>query len=101
MNGNIANSFLYFLEAFFNLAIILFILLVAINVKKRIESARTKKTFKLYFFSYKLLLVSAAFASLGFTIGLLIGLSQSPVVSATIPALMGFYGGFVTYLFAK
>jgi len=31
----------------------------------------------------------------------MIGLSQSPVVQAAIPALLTFYGGFVTYLFTK
>ena len=48
----------------------------------------------LYFF-----LLSVSFSCLGLTIGLLIGLSISPVIGVVIPALLTFFGGFITYAF--
>jgi len=41
------------------------------------------------------------FSFLGFAIGLLVGFSISPVVQVVIPAILTFYGGFLTYLFSK
>lgn len=46
-----------------------------------------------------LLFLSVSFSFLGITIGLLIGLSLSPVIGVVIPALLTFFGGFITYSF--
>ncbi len=45
------------------------------------------------------LLVAIAFSFLGLTIGLHIGLSESPVIGLVIPALLTFIGGFMVYVF--
>jgi len=45
------------------------------------------------------LLLSIAFSFLGLTIGILIGLSESPVIGLIIPALLTFFGGFIIYAF--
>jgi hypothetical protein len=45
------------------------------------------------------LLVAIAFSFLGLTIGIHIGLSESPVIGVIIPALLTFIGGFMLYVF--
>lgn len=96
-----SKTFLIFLQATFNFFLIVVIILVIINLAILIKSYWKGTKFSPYFFDVNTLLLVLAFSFLGFTIGILIGLSQSPVVGATIPALLTFYGGFLTYLFAK
>ncbi|WP_325538411.1 hypothetical protein [Chitinophaga sp.] len=74
---------------------------IVINLSRLIISKVKKSKFTFYFFSISTVLVMVCFAFLGLSIGLLVGLSQSPVVHVTIPALLTFYGGFITFLFAK
>ncbi len=45
------------------------------------------------------LLIALSFSFLGLSIGILIGSSVSPVIGVIIPALLTFFGGFVTYVF--
>jgi hypothetical protein len=45
------------------------------------------------------LLLSVAFSFLGLTIGIHIGLSESPVIGVIIPALLTFIGGIMIYAF--
>lgn len=103
MKGSYSKTFLFFGEALLNILVVVAIAFIATNiflwVRSRFVSPRQK--FKLHFFDRTVLLLVVAFSFLGYTIGLLIGLSQSPVVQAAIPALLTFYGGFITYLFAK
>lgn len=47
------------------------------------------------------IIVLSAFLFLGLTIGILSGASRTPVMHATIPALLGFLGGGATYLYSK
>jgi len=44
-------------------------------------------------------LIIIGFSYLSFTIGILVGLSRTPVVDVAIPALLTFIGGLVTYIF--
>ncbi|HTE01632.1 MAG TPA: hypothetical protein VK668_20230 [Mucilaginibacter sp.] len=48
---------------------------------------------------YYFLLLAISFSFLGLTIGILIGLSESPVIGLIIPALLTFFGGFIIYAF--
>ncbi len=57
--------------------------------------------FKIYFFNRLSILIVSGFSFLGFAIGLLVGMSLSPVVQVVIPELLTFYGGFLTYIIAK
>lgn len=43
--------------------------------------------------------LAVTFSFLGITIGLLVGTSLSPVIGVVIPALLTFFGGFITYSF--
>jgi hypothetical protein len=101
MSASISKSVLYFFNTISNLAIFLVLALVVINLSRFIISAVVKKKFTFYFFKVSTLLVMLCFSFLGLSIGLLVGLSQSPVVHVTIPGLLTFYGGFITFLFAK
>ena len=40
-----------------------------------------------------------SFSFLGLTVGLMSGLSKSPVVGVIIPSILTFYGGVIYYLF--
>lgn len=101
MEGNISKSFFFFGEAVFNLALILIAALLIFNLVKLFESSIKKTKLKLHFFDGMTVLMIAGFSLLGFAIGLLVGFSLSPVVHVVIPALLTFYWGFLTYLFAK
>jgi hypothetical protein len=57
---------------------------------------KLSETNKIGFYFY---LIAVSFSYLGLTIGLLIGLSLSPVIGVVIPALLTFFGGFTTYIF--
>ena len=83
-----------------NFLIIALIVLVVFNLVSLITKKKNTKP-RFYGFDRGAFLLTLSFSFLGFTIGLLVGLSQSAVVHVTIPALLTFYGGFLTYLFAK
>jgi hypothetical protein len=102
MQGSFSKAFLFFGEAILNLIIIIivsFILFNLINLAKSI-SIKGKTKFKFQFFDGITVLMISGFSFLGFAIGLLVGFSISPVVHVVIPALLTFYGGFLTYLFS-
>lgn len=46
-------------------------------------------------------LINLGFSYLSFTVGVLVGLSRTPVVDVTIPAILTFLGGFITYIFVN
>ena len=100
MVANFSKTFLFFGEVLLNLAII-FILALVINNLARLFSSKEKSKFKIQFLDPMTLLIVSGFSFLGFAIGLLVGFSISPVVQVVIPALLTFYGGFLTYLFSK
>lgn len=56
-----------------------------------------KQTAGKYLSFYFLLAVSFSF--LGLTIGIMVGLSESPVIGVVLPALLTFIGGFIIYAF--
>ncbi|MBL7743879.1 MAG: hypothetical protein JNN00_10440, partial [Chitinophagaceae bacterium] len=101
MSASISKSVIFFFSTVSNLALFLVAGLIVVNLSRFIIAAVTKKRFTFYFFKIGTVLVMLCFSFLGLSIGLLVGLSQSPVVNVTIPALFTFYGGFITYLFAK
>jgi hypothetical protein len=101
MSASISKTVLYFSNAAFNLAMLLSAAFVVINLSRLIISKVIKRKFTFYLFNISTMLSMVCFSFLGLSIGLLVGLSQSPVVHATIPALLTFYGGFITFLFAK
>lgn len=101
MSASISKSVIFFFSTVSNLALFLVTGLIVVNLSRFIIAAVTKKRFTFYFFKIGTVLVMLCFSFLGLSIGLLVGLSQSPVVNVTIPALFTFYGGFITYLFAK
>lgn len=96
-----SKSIVYFAGVFFNLLGFIIAAFVLINMARFILAKLSGKPFIPYLFKLSTLLVMFCFSYLGLSIGLLIGLSQSPVVNVTIPALLTFYGGFITYLLAK
>ena len=101
MKANYSKTFVFFGEALVNIILVLIAAFVLTNLALWIKPIVQKTKFRFHFFDRTILLLIVAFAFLGYTIGLLIGLSQSPVVHVAIPALLTFYGGFLTYLFAK
>jgi hypothetical protein len=102
MSVSISKSVIFFLNTVSNLALFLAVAFIIVNLSRLIISAFSKdKKFTFYFFKVSTILLMLCFSFLGLSIGLLVGLSQSPVVNVTIPALFTFYGGFITYLFAK
>jgi hypothetical protein len=96
-----SKTFIYFGQMVFNYFLIVAACFIIINIAALLNSLFKKTKFTPVLFDINALLMVLAFSFLGFAIGVLIGLSQSPVVGATIPALLTFYGGFLTYLFAK
>ena len=101
MAFSISKSVMYFGSTLINLFIAVVLSLILVNLIRKMKAARTKETFTFYVLSATTLLVVICFSFLGLSIGLLIGLSQSPVVQVAIPGLLTFYGGFITFLFAK
>jgi hypothetical protein len=72
-------------------ALLYFILKLILYKRKRLEYLSNRLTFFLF--------LSIAFSFLGLSTGILIGLSLSPVIGVVIPALLTFFGGFMTYIF--
>lgn len=101
MTFTISKSLTYFFGTITNLFLFLVAALIVVNLVRFVFHFFTKKKFTFYFFKAGTVLLSLCFSFLGLSIGLLVGLSQSPVVHVTVPALFTFYGGFITYLFAK
>jgi hypothetical protein len=101
MSVSISKSVLYFFSTVSNLFLFLTLALIIINLCRVFIALILKKKFTFYFFKVSTVLIMLCFSFLGLSIGLLVGLSQSPVVNVTIPGLLTFYGGFITYLFAK
>lgn len=101
MEVEISKTFLFFGQAVLNLGIVIIALFLIGNLFKLAESLKQKTKFKIYFFDRMIILMTMGFSLLGFAIGLLVGLSLSPVVEVVIPALLTFYGGFLTYLFSR
>lgn len=77
-------------------AIILAIFFCLLFFLQKHSKLEKKKRIQILIYFYGL---SLGFSFLGLTTGLLIGLSKSPVVGVVIPALLTFFGGFVTYSF--
>lgn len=99
MEFQLSKTFMFFLQVILNLLVFI---VAAWGIANIIQLIRKKRTgFIWIFFDRQILAFVLCFSFLGFAIGLMIGLSQSPVVQAAIPALLTFYGAFVTYLFAK
>lgn len=101
MEGNFSKTFFFFGEAIFNLVIIIIGALLLYNLYKLLTGQKVNGKFAFYFFDGMTVLMVSGFSILGFAIGLLVGFSMSPVVHVVIPALLTFYGGFLTYLFSK
>lgn len=101
MPQNVSKTFIFFGEALLNLVIIALAILIVTNLIRLLRSIKGKEKFQFNFFDATVFMTILGFSFLGFAIGLLIGLSQSPVVHVAIPALLTFYGGFLTFLFAK
>ncbi|HEX7847851.1 MAG TPA: hypothetical protein VF476_18755 [Chitinophagaceae bacterium] len=105
MTATASKSLQYFLSTSVNVVLLLTAVMVLTNLVRLIRHIIAKpkpgSKFSFYFIKSSSLLLIFCFSFLGLSIGLLVGLSQSPVVHVTIPALLTFYGGFITYLFAK
>ena len=101
MEAQYSRTFIFFGECLLNLCIIIFSLFIINNIYQLIISIRTKTKPKIHLLNGLSVLVVSAFSFLGFAIGLLVGFSISPVVQVVIPALLTFYGGFLTYLTSK
>ncbi len=101
MHATISKTFIFFGEALLNLSIIVVIISLLYNLLKYFYFFKQRATFKLSLPDKITILTITAFAFLGYAIGLLVGLSLSPVVQVVIPALLTFYGGFLTYLLSK
>jgi hypothetical protein len=101
MKASYSKTFVFFGEALVNIILVLIAAFIVANLALWIKATVQKSKFQFQFFDRTILLLIVAFAFLGYTIGLLIGLSQSPVVHVAVPSLLTFYGGFLTYLFAK
>lgn len=101
MHTNFSKTFFFFGELVLNLFIVIIILFILYNLWKCIDNNRKGITFKIYSFNHLSILIVSSFSFLGFTIGLLVGMSLSPVVQVVIPALLTFYGGFLTYIISK
>jgi hypothetical protein len=101
MQVDVSKTFFFFGEALLNLVFIIIAFFSVFNVIHLIASVKRKTRFRLQFFNGITVLMISAFSFLGFAIGLLVGFSVSPVVHVVIPALLTFYGGFLTYIFSK
>ncbi len=101
MQAQYSKAFLFFGEFLLNLCIIIFSLFAIKNIYELVISLRSKTTAKIHVIDGLSILIVSAFSFLGFAIGLLVGFSISPVVQAVVPALLTFYGGFLTYLTSK
>jgi hypothetical protein len=101
MRGDVSKTFIFFGEAFFNYILIVLGFFLVYNLVQFFSSYKKKAKFKLHVFEGVILLMITVFSLMGFAIGLLVGYSLSPVVHVVIPALLTFYGGFLTYLFSK
>lgn len=101
MTYSISKTFFYFFEVFVNVAGFVVLMFVVANLSNLGYKKATKQKFEWLWFDIRVISLIVCFSFLGFAIGLMIGLSQSPVVQVAIPAMMTFYGGFITYLFAK
>lgn len=101
MSASISKTVVYIFNTVFNLAIFLLAAAIIVNIARLVISKFAKRRFTFYLFSTPTILIMLCFSFLGLSIGLLVGLSQSPVVHVTIPALFTFYGGFITFLFAR
>lgn len=81
---------------YYSQIVILFIFLVLVFIIKnkfKIYSIfRTRKLFEIY-------LISISSSFLGTTLGLFIGLSNTPVVGVFVPALLTFISGIITYFY--
>jgi hypothetical protein len=95
MQATIAKTFIFFGNALLNLSIIIILVTIILKYFKQ------RSNFKLALPDKITILTISGFSFLGFAIGLLVGLSLSPVVQVVIPALLTFYGGFLTYLLSK
>lgn len=98
MQAYYSKAFAFFGQAFLNLCLLFIVAFILVNL---LEWIKTRRNFKWRTFSLTSILLITTIACLGFSIGLLIGLSQSPVANVAITGLLSFYGGFVTFLFAK
>ena len=101
MDIDISKAILFFVQGLGNLLVIVIIIYLAVNALKFLRSKFSSHPFKWATIGMDELLLVVAFSCLGLTIGLMIGLSQSPVVHVAIPAMLTFYSGFLTYLFTK
>lgn len=100
MRTDFSKTFLFFGELVLNLFIVIVVLLILYNLYKFIKKEKDTK-FKIHYFDRLSVLIVSGFSFLGFTIGLLVGMSLSPVVQVVIPALLTFYGGFLIYVISK
>ena len=101
MNAHYSETFIFFGELILNLFFIIIALFVIYNLLKLGESLRKKTKLKIHYLNRLSILIVSSFSFLGFAIGLLVGFSISPVVQVVIPALLTFYGGFLTYIISK
>jgi hypothetical protein len=101
MSLEISKTLIWFAQPLLNVTLIFITAFLLLNLWSLLKTWLQKNPFKWIFIDAKIITLVTCFAFLGYGIGLMIGLSQSPVVQVAIPAFMTFYGGFVTYLFAK
>lgn len=102
MSFEISKTLIWFVQPLLSIVAIFLIAFLLMNFLAFVRAYVSKDgVFTWKVIDMKIIILVTCFAFLGYGIGLMIGLSQSPVVQVAIPAFLTFYGGFVTYLFAK
>lgn len=87
----------YFKYIFF-ITLIWVVLFIAYTIIVHLINSKRTDDNKLILYN-GMFLPTVGFSILGLAIGILTGLSRTPVVDITIPALLTFLAGFVTYVF--
>ncbi len=96
-----SKTFYFLASTLANLGLLFIAYWIIVNSISFIRSRKSKTPFQWKRLSPDIMMATVCFSILGMIIGLLIGLSQSPVVGVAIPALLTFYSGFLTFFLAK
>lgn len=88
-----AQALIFFLTLWVGYLLLVFIISVAFKKRQLIYNVIRSHR--------KEFLFTAGFGCLGFTLGLLIGFTTSPIAQFIVPALLTFLGGFVTMLLTR
>jgi hypothetical protein len=96
----VSKTFIFFLQALMAFAILWFCYWLIYTTINYIRHKLYRQAFTPVKFGNSFI-YSAAFSCLGYTLGLLVGFTTSPIAQFIIPALLTFLGGFVTILLSK